>query len=606
MSLSTSDPLAPIAAQTPAGAQLLAGEPIHLLARLPVARLTALQDAAALLGGRLELADRLGATLRTDAPAAAPWLLEAGAVLALEPAQRERLRELTATAPALLFPADAAAVGDLAQAGAVLTGQPLELVEGGGGRRFTVAPGVAALAPFDGLTLEESEARDLPALLDPDPRAVEPIITSHDGAALGRVARRDGGELWVCAVAPLQHLPEGHILRRRFHPGDFLELLPLLGFLRHALGDRGWRRPRCQAAFMIDDPNLRTRRYGWVDYAALRDAGRRHGFHTSIAMAAIDAGKTSHRAAALFRDSPELSLVMHGIYHTHHEFAQSVAPRRAQRDLGFGLAQMESHRRRHGVACPPVMTFPFSRCSSEWLQAMRDVGLAAAVTGPNPYPFLAELGMLADPALGMLPAEMGHGGFPVLTRAFLTQPREDLLFAAWLGKPLVVYLHHDDLREGVAPLVEIAEFLNRRVDAEWTDLGAITRDNYQLRQTGEGRVARLFSGRVQLGGRDGCVAALKLGADRHDDERVWADGREAAVERIRGVGVLAELAPASRTIISGPIPEPSTGRRRPLGAGRAHSRRSLTELRDRLAPTAARLLRDGDRSGAMAFPAFTG
>jgi hypothetical protein len=605
MSLTTSDSSTRAGGEgcSPAVAELLAGEKIHLLTRLPVPRLTALQDAATLLGGRLELADRLG-------PAAAgrpgaPWLLEAGAVLALEPAERARLRELTVAAPTLLFAADPSLTGELGDAGAVLTGRSLPLVPGGEPRDFTFAPATSALDPFAGLTLRESHPRVVPVLLDPDPRAVHPLIAGDHGAVLGRVAREDGGELWVTVVPPLAHLPPGRILRHRFHPGDFLELLPLLAFLRHALGERGWRRPRGQAAFMIDDPNLRSRRYGWVDYASLRDAGREHCFHTSIAMAAIDAGKTSQRTAALFRGSSELSLVMHGIYHTHHEFAQSVSPQRARRDLGFGLAEMESHRRRHGVACPPVMTFPFSKCSSEWLQAMRDVGLAAAVTGPNPYPFLAELGMLADPMLGMLPAEMRHGGFPVISRSFLTQPREDLLFAAWLGKPLVVYLHHDDLREGVAPLVELARFLNERIDVEWADLGTIAAANYQLRETENGQVGRMFSGRVQLASGD-CVAMLKPGADRHPDERIWADGRELEVEPVYGTGVLARLPRGARTILGGPTPVPPTGTRRPLGASFAQGRRSLTELRDRLAPSTARVLGDEGPGSPVSFPAFTG
>ena len=467
--------------------------------------------------------------------------------------------------------------------------------------------GIEALHPLDGLTLRETDPRFLALLLDPDPRAVQPLIAGGHGAALGRVAREDGGELWVATVPPLSRPTHGHSLRRRFHPGDFLELLPLLGFLRHALGARGWRTPRPQAAFMIDDPNLRSGRYGWVDYAALRDAGRVHRFHTSIAMAAIDAGKTRRTTAALFGAAPELSLVMHGVYHTHHEFAQSVAPERARRDLGFGLAEMEAHRLRHGVGCPPVMTFPFSRCSSEWLQAMRDVGLAAAVTGPNPYPFLAEFGVVADPALGMLPAEMAHGGFPVLSRSFLTQPREDLLFLAWLGRPMIVYLHHDDLRDGLAPLIEIAEFVNGRLRADWTDLGAISEANYQRRVAACGPVMRMFSSQVTLpaDGEDP-VAVLKPGADHHDDERAWADGREIPLQRVPEKGVLAALPPGTRTIRVGPVRGPADGTRRPFGAGFAHGRRSLTELRDRLAPAAARLLGDDDRGGGAGFPTFTG
>ena len=66
------------------------------------------------------------------------------------------------------------------------------------------------------------------------------------------------------------------------------------------------------------------------------------------------------------------------------------------------------------------------------------------------------------------------GGLPVLLRAdFALHPREDLVLRAFLGQPLILYGHHELLREGPSALTEAAAAIDRLGDVRWSSLAEI-------------------------------------------------------------------------------------------------------------------------------------
>ena len=60
---------------------------------------------------------------------------------------------------------------------------------------------------------------------------------------------------------------------------------------------------------------------------------------------------------------------------------------------------------------------------------------------------------------GSRPVHLVDGEFPLLLRYHIRQDRDELPFRAFLGQPLIVYGHHDDLAKGPAILAETAAFI---------------------------------------------------------------------------------------------------------------------------------------------------
>lgn len=556
---------------------------IGLFANLPAGCIGGLDAAARILGATVHSAT-------AAAPAAQPhaaWLIGAQAVGALDDASVAALRRAIQASPVLLFPESAQDAPALVDACASLRLQAPVLSGPARTRRYRFASSARWLEPFDGEEIAEDFDRHLHVLSAPDPAAA--LISGYDGAVFVRL----GDHIFLTTQPPLTDFTPDSQLRWKLHPGDFLELLPLLLFMRRALGSRAWRAVEATATFMIDDPNLRRPRYGFADFQKLAAEGHRHGFHTAIATSPIDLCKTRSRTAALFRGDAELSLVLHGVHHSKHEFAQHVDDRTALRRLSAGWAWALRHARGTGVECPPVMTLPYERVNRDWLDAMRASGLTAAIATSS-FAFVDQTVLRTTHEL--LPAETGHRGFPILTRLGLNVRLENLLFQRFLGKPLIVYGHHYDYRAGLDRFLQVADYVNRAIGARWCGLAAIAASNYQVRSHGDALQVRAFSNRIALPSAVALntEAAWKHGAPAFSDERAWIMGDEATVAPVLDVRPrAATVSPADVELVFGV-------RRLPLGDARSvrppgpYLRRLLAEGRDRTLPARARL-REGAR-----------
>jgi hypothetical protein len=309
-----------------------------------------------------------------------------------------------------------------------------------------------------------------------------------------------------------------------------------------------------------------------MDLRAVVRAGEAHGFHTAIAMIPIDYASTRRRVAELVRrHADRLSLVPHGVDHRTREFKADVTPAQARERLLQGVARMEEHRRRSGLDHAHAMTFPFGHCNPTWMRAMREIGFDGAFAS-RAHPFRSEE-EIDEPLFEMLPAELSFEGFPMINRFRAEDPVEALLFQAWLGKPLVIYTHHDFFREGTGRAEEIAAYLNRRVGPEWSSLAAILESNVQTR----GDALRAFANSVRV--PDGIGVVAKPAAGLPDDEAVFAGVHELPARRTAR-GIAAELEPgAARRVRFGPRRRPVADQRLRI-APKARVRRLATEARD--------------------------
>ncbi len=244
----------------------------------------------------------------------------------------------------------------------------------------------------------------------------------------------------------------------------FSRLVPLMMFLRGALGARVWRNDYPRACFIIDDTLLK-KRHGFLKYDALLESIRRYGFSTCIAFIPWNYRRTSREVAGLFSaEGSSAFLCVHGCDHTQREFECTdalVLHNKAR----LALKRMEQHRQLSGVPFDPIMVFPQGLFSAEALPALRESGYLAAINTeqcPSTVPDGLSLRDLLDVAVTRF------GNFPVFGRRY---PKDlaDFAFDLFLGKPVLAVEHHRYFREGCQALEAFVAAL-KKLDSgiEWT------------------------------------------------------------------------------------------------------------------------------------------
>jgi hypothetical protein len=299
------------------------------------------------------------------------------------------------------------------------------------------------------------------------------------------VRRQAGGPAHhVIAFAPAELDPR-EALRERLLPGRNLAMLAVAHFLGTLTADRRWRPAPSRAAFVFDDPNLHWPTYGHIRYESLVAHAREHGHHVSIAMVPLDAWLVHPRAARQFRaGAPWLSLCVHGNDHTGPELWRLRTDSDAAAVAAQALRRIARFERRTGIAVSRVMVPPHERVSRASARALARMGYEA-ICNTRPYPWARALDQ-RGPAWLTRPAEAGPltgwesvdvvgDGLPVLLRAGFEHPREDLALRAFLGQPLILYGHHDDLRDGLGVLERSAAEINALGDVAWGPLHGLAR-----------------------------------------------------------------------------------------------------------------------------------
>ena len=450
---------------------------------------------------------------------------------------------------------------------------------GGTRREVEFMPDPLVPAPFRGRTFFERDT------------AICALASEEGAAVLARIGRE---VVWTAASARAivyraggapSELREGEGLRNRLMPGRYFGLLPLVNFLqvvtKTAAAD-------LQACFVIDDPNLHALSYGHVSYPTLAKHAEKHGYHVAMAMIPLDARIASRKAVSLFRTrQAQLSLLVHGNDHVRDEFARARSVAESTAMAAQALRRIESFERRTGVRVSRVMAPPHSACSVLGARGMLRAGFAALCTRPAPRAPEADMS-LAD----WQPADFVAGGMPNISRYHLNSPRDDLPYRAFLGQPLVLYLHAEDLRGGLEVLAEAVNDVAMCGAVRWMSVGDLAERQFTMNVEGDTAYLRLFSRRARLAVPEG-VTRLTVELPGHDEwqsetlelsysmserrvEGAFQDGRaeievpnaRKIVVALRHADVLPADAASNRRIAPWPL-----------------LRRLLTEGRDRLAPT---------------------
>jgi hypothetical protein len=256
-----------------------------------------------------------------------------------------------------------------------------------------------------------------------------------------------------------------------------IAFVALIQFLRSLPGSVPRDSPPLRATFMFDDPNLRRRSYGFIDYQRLVRHADDHGYHAAMAMIPLDGSRAHPAAARLFTSRPDrLSVLVHGNDHVREELRALCDPRSATAVAAQARRRIARFERRSGVRVDRVMTPPHGLCSEETTRALGAVGFDA-LCAEHALPWSEHLPS-ADVLAAWRPAEF-VGGCAVIPRMPLESSAASIALRAFLDHPLVIYGHHGDLAHGPEKLAEVADIVNGLGDVRWLSMGEIAATNVE-------------------------------------------------------------------------------------------------------------------------------
>jgi hypothetical protein len=434
--------------------------------------------------------------------------------------------------------------------------------------------------------LEAHACPPAPVVVDSGWRA----LASADGKPIWARTEADGMDCEIASALPLE-LEDHEFLRDHLSAGRFWSLLPVVHFLKRISSGASERPHAHNACFVVDDPNLRFSSYGCVSFPDLARDARECGYHVALATIPLDLLLPGRGAVGVVRTfRSELSLAVHGNDHVRRELERRRSAVEADRLILSADTRVRRFEKRTGISIERVMCPPHGRCGLETLSALFRCGfLGLAASRPFPWDGFADqrrwrLG-------GWLPAQLAGGGLPVMPRYHLNRDPDDLVFRAFLGQPLIVSLHHEDLCDGLEPLRAAAARAAELGDVTWMSLASIAGGNALCREQDGVATVVLYSRdlriprpaaptlRVEVPRTLGAVDLVRLVVDgmRHD---VQADADGSAAIKLSN----PQQGAALRIQISAPGQVAAATSRDWRPRAWPLARRAMTETRDRALP----------------------
>jgi hypothetical protein len=269
----------------------------------------------------------------------------------------------------------------------------------------------------------------------------------------------------------------------------FIELAPLLMFLRYSFGKRCWHSPGRYANLTIDDPWL-TEPYGHLSFKGLLNEMHKARFHTTTGFIPWNFDRSKPEVVQLFREHPDkFSISFHGNNHDHREFykyktslddpwsAKALSVHEA--NIKQALARMEEFNRLTGLSYDRIMVFPHSIGPEKTLGLLKKYNFLATVnTGNTP------LGSSEpkDPLFYLRSFTLAFENFVSINRYSAKMSKANIAVHLFLDNPIIFSGHHDLFANGIDAFNKTAEFINIvDPDVEWCSQGCIARHLYLQR-----------------------------------------------------------------------------------------------------------------------------
>ena len=364
----------------------------------------------------------------------------------------------------------------------------------------------------------------------------------------------------------------------------FSGLIPALMFLKYVFKDHCWHSEKARGCFIIDDPLLK-KKYGFLDYERLLEAMEKCNFHTSIAFIPWNYKRSKKNTVRLFKDNAHrFSLCIHGCDHTANEFVEDDTNK-----LDFKVKQatqrMIKHRDISGLDFNEVMIFPQEAFSSNSLNVLKSNNYLAAVNGNiiyncNNKDFSYE--SLLQPAF------MESGNFPVFYRRTPISVA-DFALDAFLGKPVILFEHHDFLGKENNELTEFIVNLNKICGSiEWDSLENIISNAYlQMKYDDSKNRLKFYTNRILIKNDTDKTQTYELEKPETGNfpiERVTVNGSNTGYTLSDDIlKMTVDIEPGSTAEVSIRYQGPVSSYSKPFGRTytvKVYARRQLSEFRD--------------------------
>lgn len=309
------------------------------------------------------------------------------------------------------------------------------------------------------------------------------ILASNEQGPIWSISEIDGIKCFRSALA-LPYISIDQNFNDVFNGECFLEMLVLLHFMSVISINTEYQHAPLRASFIIDDPNLHWPRYGFVDYCEIAANAKKKNYHVSFATIPLDTWFTHTATADLFRtNSRWISLLIHGNNHAKEELAQNYSAAMRKGLLQQAIQRIKRMEQKSNISVCRVMVPPHGACSDEMLEELSNSEFESACISAGSLR-AHNKDKLWTKILGFFPAEIIHG-FPVLPRWGLTgNIKNSLLLAAYLGQPMILRGHHQDLKDGGEIFDEYAKFINGLGNVFWSNMTDLSKLNYLWRSEG--------------------------------------------------------------------------------------------------------------------------
>ena len=419
----------------------------------------------------------LGIPCRTVQPRAGPACTVpgegGGACLVINPAVLSRwgLADLSASTLARAFDADIRCLlvhavdpggpGDaLLRAltgGALLGAQPAE----DGAEVYEVSAEVPEICDaFGGLAVSRRQAAG-DSVLIPGAGELDVLVALGEAPLLARV-RHQGLDVFVLATAGIADpdMPCG-----AGSPLDhFSQLIAPLMILRHVFRGACLVPSAPRAVMMIDDPPL-WMNYGFLNFERLLALADELDFHASVAFIPHNYRRSAAAVVDLVRARPDrISLCYHGNDHTEAEFG-ATEPETLGSIIASAQRRIAAFEAETRIMVEPVMVFPQGVFSAQALTALAVTGFRGAMSSDaRPTPGAGANVPPVTLAERVRPCLLRFDGAPLFLRLDCDEVApQDIACRAFLGQPILIFGHHDLLRDG-SRLAFLVGWINRRVD----------------------------------------------------------------------------------------------------------------------------------------------
>jgi hypothetical protein len=276
---------------------------------------------------------------------------------------------------------------------------------------------------------------------------------------------------------------------------DFLEVAPLMMFLRYSCREKCWHPTKNFANLTIDDPWL-TEPYGYLNYKRLLEEMEKHNFHTTIAFVPWNFDRSTPDVVSIFNEHPDrFSICIHGNNHDHREFykytkkegdlwpAKSLTEH--EENIKQALARMKKFKQMTGLAYDKVMVFPQGIAPAKTLGLLKKYNFLATINSKK-IPFGSKAP--EDILFQIRSWTLEYENFLSLKRYSASRSQSAIAKDLFLGNPVLLYTHTDFFETGIKAFNNTADIINDiKPDIVWQNLEKIVQHLYleQLRDDGK-------------------------------------------------------------------------------------------------------------------------